>query len=81
MRVGVPVVAQDAESAYLGRVVYVGADAEAFVVIAHVHHTYCLAGIIRQAAQVEAALGFGLGDELLGEPRSRLVPVGRPVPA
>ena len=63
--VGVPVVAQDAERAYLRRVVYVGTDAEAFIIIAHVHHTYRLAGVVRQAVQVEAALGFGLGDKFL----------------
>ena len=59
--------ADDAEGAYFCRVLHVDADAEAFVIVAHMHHAHRLRGIFGQAGQVEPSAGFLLRDVFRGD--------------
>ena len=59
--------ADDFECTYLRCVFHVQTDAEAFIVIAHVHHSHGFGGMVGQTFQVESPHGFLLCDEFCGD--------------
>ncbi len=58
--------ADDFECTYLRCVFHVQTDAEAFIVIAHVHHSHGFGGMVGQTFQVESPHGFLLYAVILG---------------
>ena len=60
------VVADDLEGTHFGSVLYVLADAEAFIIVTYMNHTDCVGGSFGQTFHVETSHSFLLGDELHG---------------
>ena len=60
------VVADDFEGTHFGSVLYVLADAEAFIIVTYMNHTDCVGGSFGQTFHVETSHSFLLGDELHG---------------